>query len=164
MYKEHLKLLPCPAGLGVFTTVAIPAKTPIIEVKGPVGTEKEMPNPNHPALLQVGPDIFIGPSGDVDDYINHSCNPNCFMYVAGSRAILFSLYVVPAGAELTFDYSTTATDTLDKWKIDCVCGDFNCRKVISGFQYLDDEIKQKMKNQGVLPLYILEPQMFPKRW
>jgi hypothetical protein len=163
VYKEYCKLQSAKGGQGVFTTVVIPAGAPIMEVRGPVGSESEMPDPNHPAILQVGPNIFIGPSGDLDDYINHSCNPNCFMHIAGSRAILFSMYVIPVGTELTFDYSSTSTDPLDKWKMDCICGDFNCRKVISGYQHLDDTVKQHMKNKRMLPLYILEPTMFPER-
>jgi SET domain-containing protein len=164
MYQEHLKLQPSKGGRGVFTTVIIPAKQPILEVRGPVMLEKNLPDPNHPALLQIGADTFIGASGDVDDMINHSCNPNCYMHITGNRAILFSLYVIPAGAELTFDYSSTSTDSLDKWKMDCKCGEFTCRKVISGFQHLDTGIQQKLKDQGVVPLYILNPEMFPGTW
>ena len=164
MYKEHCKLLHTKTGLGVFTDTIIPAKAPIMEVRGPIYAEKDLPDPTHPALLQVGPDTFIGPSGDLDDYINHSCQPNCYMHVAGNRAILFSLYVITAGSELTFDYSSTSTDELEKWKMDCLCGDFNCRKVISGFQHLSDADKQKMKDKMVLPLYIQHPNMFLKSW
>jgi SET domain-containing protein len=164
MYKEHLKLQPTKGGQGLFTTVAIPAKTPILEVRGPVMLEKNLPDPNHPALLQIGPDTFIGASGDLDDFINHSCNPNCYMHITGNRAILFSLYVIPVGAELTFDYSSTATDSLEKWKMNCLCGHFTCRKVISGFQHLDESVKQSLKDKGSVPLYILYPNMFPKSW
>jgi SET domain len=164
MYKDHCELRHTKTGLGVFTKSVIPVKAPIMEIRGPLYSEKELPDPNHPALLQVGPDTFIGPSGDFDDYLNHSCNPNCFLHIAGTRAILFSLYVIPPNTELTFDYSSTSTDELEKWKMNCACGDFKCRKVISGHQHLDPAIKQKMTAQGMFPLYILHPEMFPKRW
>jgi hypothetical protein len=164
VYNEHLKLQPTKTGQGVFTTVVIPAKQPILEVRGPVLLEKDLPDPNHPALLQMGADTFIGASGDVDDYLNHSCNPNCYMHITGNRAILYSLYVIPAEVELTFDYSSTATDSLEKWKMNCQCGEFVCRKVISGFQHLDGLTQQKLKNQGAVPLYILRPEMFPGTW
>jgi SET domain-containing protein len=164
MYKEQLKVLPCKTGVGVFTLADIPAKTPILEVRGPIFAEKDLPDPNHPALLQIGPDTFLAKSGGMDDLINHSCSPNCYMYIAGNRAVLFSLYVIKAGSELTFDYSSTSTDTLDKWKMDCLCGEINCRKVISGYQYLDNATQQYMKAKEILPLYILHPDMFPKRF
>jgi SET domain-containing protein len=163
MYNQYLEVRSCKTGQGVFTKVEIPANTPIFEVTGNIYAEHELPDPNHPALLQVGPNVFIGPSGTFDDYINHSCNPNCWMHVAGNRAICFSLYVIPAGAELTFDYSTTATDTHDKWKMECACGHAKCRQVISGFQYLEPELQEEYKNKNLVPLYIKMPSMFQKR-
>lgn len=163
MYNQYLKVLPSKlGGQGIFTTLDIPADVPIMEVTGNVYAEHELPDPNHIALLQVGPNIFIGPSGSTDDYINHSCNPNCRMQVAGSRAIIHSMYFIKAGHELTFDYSTTSTDTLDKWKMDCHCGSPNCRKVISGFQYLPPELKKNYIERNMVPLFITNP-IFTKR-
>jgi hypothetical protein len=163
MYKQYLKIQKCNAGLGIFTSVKIPSNEPVLEITGPVMLDREVPDMNLPALLQVGPNTFIGASGDVDDYINHSCDPNCKMHVVGNRAFLYSLYVIPAGAELTFDYSTTSTDTLDSWKMNCKCGYNKCRKVISGHQYLDPTLKEDYKKRGMLPLYIMEPNLIQKR-
>ncbi len=163
MYKQYLEVRPCRTGRGVFTTVKIPAGVSILEVSGPVMLDREVPDINNPDLLQVGPNTFIGASGDVDDFINHSCDPNCKMHVVGNRAFLYSLYVIPVGAELTFDYSTTSTDTLDTWKMDCNCTSNKCRKVISGHTYLDATLKQEYVKNGMLPLYILEPNLIHKR-
>ena len=163
MYKEHLELRQCKTGKGIFTTVQIPAGMPILEITGPVMLDRDVPNMDEPALLQVGPNTFIGASGDMDDYINHSCDPNCKMHVVGNRAFLYSLYVIPTGAELTFDYSTTSTDTIDTWKMDCKCGSYKCRKLISGHHYLDDSLKSHYQNKDMLPLYILEPNLIQKR-
>jgi len=157
MYKQFLKVGPSRTGQGVFTSIKIPARSPVIEVTGEVHPEHTLPDPNHPALLQVGPNYFIGPSGDVDDYINHSCDPNCKVHIAGQRAFLYSLYDIPAGSEITFDYSTSSTDTLDKWKMDCHCGKFNCRKVISGLQYVDPTIVEDYKKRGIIPMFMLIP-------
>jgi hypothetical protein len=162
MFKQYLTVKDCKTGKGVFTSIEIPANVPIFEVTGNIYAEKDLPDPNHPALLQVGPDTFIGPSGAFDDYINHSCDPNCSMYVVGNRAIVYSLYVVPAGSELTFDYSTTSTDTHDKWKMDCLCGSHKCRKVISGYHYLDTSLQEEYKKKGMIPLFITVP-IFLKR-
>lgn len=163
MYQQYLKIQPGLSGQGVFTTVKIPANQIVFEVIGPVMLDREVPNMNDPALLQVGPNTFIGGSGSFGDYINHSCDPNCRMYVVGNRAIVYSMYVIPAGAELTFDYSTTSTDTLDSWKMNCQCGSNKCRKVISGHQYLDAALKEQYAKKGMLPLYILEPSLIQKR-
>jgi hypothetical protein len=163
MYAQYLKVKLSGTGQGVFTSIQIPADVPILEVRGPIYLEQDLPDPNHPALLQVGTNTFIAASGGPDDYLNHSCNPNCMMHVAGNRAVLYSLYVIAAGSELTFDYSTTATDDHAKWTMPCACGQNNCRKNISGFQYLDPTLQKSLIDRGMVPLYITQPNMFPKK-
>lgn len=163
MYKEHLESRPTKNGSGIFTKVQIPAGMPILEIVGPVMVDREVPNINDPSILQVGPNTFIGTSGDISDYIGHNCEPNCKMHVVGNRAFLYSLYVIPAGAELTFDYATTSTETQDTWKMECKCGSFKCRKIISGHHYLSEDMKKKYEENGMLPLYILFPNLIQKR-
>lgn len=158
MYGSDLKVADSKNGKGVFTSVQIPANTPIAEALGPIFVEKDLPDPNDPCILQIGPNTYMTASGGIlPEYINHSCDPNCAFYVVGNRAILFSLYVIPAGAELTFDYSTTSTDTLDKWQMQCNCGSNKCRKVISGYQYLDPSLQNFYKQKGAIPLFITFP-------
>lgn len=163
MYKQYLKVEQTRLGNSLFTTVEIPANVPIVEVMGPIYLEKDLPDPGDEAILQVGPNTFLGASGEVDYCINHSCDPNCAMHVVGNRAILYSLYVIPAGIELTFDYSTTSTDTYDTWKMDCKCNSYKCRKVISGFQYLDPALQDNYKKRDMVPIYIVHPSMIQKR-
>lgn len=157
MYNQYLQIKPSNNGNGIFTTIDIPANKPIMEIMGEVYTENNLPDPNHPALIQVGPNTFIGPSGTTDDFINHSCNPNCFIHVVGNRAILYSMYLIKAEYELTFDYSTSSTDTLDSWQMNCNCGSNNCRKIISGFQYLDKSLQDEYKKKGIIPQFITHP-------
>lgn len=163
MYLQYLKIKPSKTGMGVFTTIQIPANLPIMEVRGPVYVEKNIPDAYYSKYLQVGPNTFLGPSGGIEDNINHSCNPNCMVHVVGNRVVLYSLYVILPNTELTFDYSTTSTDTPDKWQMNCQCGDFNCRKIISGFQNLDPALQQKMMDKGIVPLYISNPNMIQRK-
>lgn len=163
MFDKYLQVKPCKTGKGVFTTVQIPANQPVIEITGPVVLEEDLPL-NHSSWLQVGVNTFIGLSGGPDDYLNHSCNPNCAVHVTGNRAILYSLYVIQPGSELTFDYSTTSTDSYEKWSMNCECGSFNCRGVISGHHTLDWETKEKYRRKGFLPLYVTHPEMVQKRF
>jgi hypothetical protein len=157
MYYAYLKVTDSKNGKGVFTSVEIPANTPILEVRGQIVLEKDLGNLDPAYVLQVGPNSYIGPSGGVDDYVNHNCSPNCYLHIVGNRAILYSLYVIPKGAELTFDYSTSSTDTLDVWKMDCKCSSFKCRKVISGFQYLDENLKKEYIDKGMVPMFMTNP-------
>ena len=157
MFINYLKILPAKIGNGTFTTIDIPANTPIFEIMGgPLYSLSELPDWNDPAILQIGKDTFMGPVGGLPgaDYLNHSCNPNCRLHIIGNRIILYSMYVIKADSELTFDYSTTSTDTLDMWKMDCQCGLFNCRKTISGYQYLDDKTKTDMLKKNMIPMFM----------
>jgi hypothetical protein len=163
MFTKYLTVVDGKNVKGLFTSIEIPANRPIIEANGPVYAEQDLPDPTNPALLQIGPNIFMAASGHMlPDYINHSCDPNCYFHIVGNRAILYSLYVIPAHNELTFDYSSTSTDTYDKWKMNCQCGSHKCRRVISGYQYLEPALLQEYKNKGMLPLFITFP-VFQKK-
>ena len=152
MYKAYLT----KKGNGVFTSVRIPKGVPVCEVTGNLYAEDKLPDPTNPAILQVGPNLFVGPSGDVDDYIRHHCDPNCLLHIVGNRAILYSLYNIPEGSEITFDYSTSSTDTTDTWKMECNCGSPKCRKTISGLHYLPAEQVKEYSNKGMIPLFLKE--------
>jgi len=154
MIKQYLKLVPNSFGYGVISTVNIAAKTPVMEMTGKILTSLDGFDPNY--CLQISNNYHIGPSGSIDDEINHSCNPNCYLHIVGKRAILYTLYMIKAETEITYDYSLSSTDTYDSWKMDCRCGSFNCRKVISGFQYLSDDIKEKYKKLGIVPIFMAE--------
>lgn len=164
MYKQYLEVRPSKlGGKGTFSKVRIPANQPIMEMVGPVMLDREVPDINDPVLLQVGPNTFIGASGGPDDFVNHSCDPNCRLHIVGNRAFLYSLYVIPEGGELTFDYSSSSTDTHESWKMDCCCKSYKCRKLISGFQYLECELQDHYKKKDMVPLYIVEPNKIQKR-
>jgi SET domain len=152
MYNQYLKVLPTKNGDGLFTSVDIPARVPIFECRGDFSKESNVDA--SPNAVQVGHNTFLGPSGGPNDKINHSCNPNCYLHIVGTRAIVFSLYQIKSNSELTFDYSTSSTDTLDEWKMECNCGSYNCRKTISGFQYLDPKVQEDYKNRKMIPLFI----------
>lgn len=164
MYTQHLEVKPGLSGVGIYTKTEIPAGVPITEFRGSIVDGKALPEESS-IFLQIGPHSFLGPVGTLNgvDFINHSCDPNCTMHIVGNRVILYSLYVIPANTELTFDYSTTSTDTLDTWKMECKCGSYKCRKTISGFQYLDKKLQEEYKNRGMVPLFIAEPRLVQMR-
>ena len=130
---------------------------------GNVLPSKDFADPNHPAILQIGDDLFLSPSGEIDDKFNHSCHPNCTLHIVGNRAFLYSLHLIKKDTEITFDYSTSSTDTYETWKMNCNCGYIKCRKVISGYQYLSDAIKEEYKRKGMVPLFISDPRFSSKK-
>jgi hypothetical protein len=159
MYWTYLKVLTKNNKVGVYTTVDIPAKTPIIEFSGNYFTKEELKHP-HDKILQIGENMYLGPSGSIDDKIAHSCNPNCRVSIVGYRAILYSLYVIRNGSEVTFDYSTTSTDS--DWEMDCKCGSQNCRKVISSFSSLKPELQKEYTDKKIAAAFLINPTFIRK--
>lgn len=143
-------------GKGLFSEVHLPAGDVIFEFGGDILTGAQVRERkidfNH--TLQIGIDKYLGLSGDMDDFINHSCNPNCGVRIVGSRALLVTLWEIQPGMELTFDYSTTSNDTKESWSLNCLCHSANCRKVISGYQYLEDKLKDFYESKNVVPDYL----------
>jgi hypothetical protein len=163
MHKQHLKVSEGKLGQGVYSTVQIPANHPIIEMSGPILLDREITIEDYSDYWQIGPNTYLGLSGGIEDHINHSCDPDTYISIIGNRAILYSLYVIKPGMEITVDYSATSTDFRHDWEMACKCGSNKCRKIISGHHYLDYELKDKYEHLGMLPLYIVEPRMIGKR-
>lgn len=143
-------------GRGLFSEVPLAAGDIIFEFGGDILTAAQVKERkiDFNNTLQIGLDKYLGLSGDLDDYINHSCNPNCGVRIVGSRALLLTLWEVKPGMELTFDYSTTSSDTKENWTLNCLCGSANCRKEISGYQYLDASLKDFYESRNVVPDYL----------
>jgi len=96
----------------------------------------------------------MGPSGGLDDFFNHPCNPNSGLKIQNGKAILVAIKNIKSGEEITWDYSTTMNE--DDWEMDCVCGSKNCRGRIRDFKYLPENVQQKYINLRIVPKYILE--------
>lgn len=156
-FRSILEIKETNKGKGVFTKAPIAPGTVVFEAKGTILTGSQLPDaltPENDHYLQVGKNAYLGPSGDIDDFFNHSCNPNCGIRIVGHRALVLALYEIKAGSELTFDYATTSNETMDTWKMDCSCGDCNCRKTISGFSYLSEPQQQYYIRFGIVPDYL----------
>lgn len=145
-----------PKGKGVFAKGDILAGSIILEFKGDIFTSKTLPEYflKNDFCLQIGLDSYVGASGSIDDLVNHSCQCNAYVKIVGNRAFLIALYLIKAGTEITFDYSTTSTDTLKDWSMACKCGVYSCRKVISGYQYLDPSVRQNYEALKIVPQYV----------
>ena len=104
--------------------------------------------------LQIGSELFLDMSGKYSFYINHHCQPNCYVKIMVNKAFLVAGRPIKKNDELFFDYSTTSSDNLDEWDMKCNCHEFYCRKIISGFQTLAEDVKKKMINN--VPNYLLK--------
>ena len=155
-FDDNLKVINTKKkGLGVITKVDVPKGTVIFEFRGTVMPENKIPtNADLEYYLQIGKNLFLSASGGIDDIINHSCNPNCGVIIVGNRAFLISLYVIKANTEITFDYSTTSTDTPATWSLKCNCGEYTCRKIISGYNTLPTELQKYYQSLNIIPNYV----------
>lgn len=75
-----------------------------------------------------------------DAAINHSCNPNLWFE---NWWPLVAIRDIEKGEELTFDYATGETYSLQR---ECNCGAENCRKFISGEEWRDQTFQKKHEN------------------
>jgi len=56
-------------------------------------------------------------------YINHSCEPNCFMRIFGNLVEVYALRTIKKGNELTLDYEYSHHEG----KITCLCDSLKCK-------------------------------------
>jgi len=143
------------AGKGMFAARGFAKGETVIEFGGIPATYEEIEEKykhleNY--FLQVDENRYLGPSGNFDDFLNHSCDPNAGMVLRGGKALLVAIKDIPRGEEVTMDFSTTMDE--DDWELDCVCGSKNCRKRIRDFKYLPREIQEKYVAAGVVPDYV----------
>ncbi|MFH0713194.1 MAG: SET domain-containing protein [Candidatus Micrarchaeota archaeon] len=143
-------------GKGAFATRLFKAEEEILEFKGKLFSYSELPVPYNSVedhFVQVGPKLYLGPSGGIDDFVNHSCDPNAGLRFLGRKFVLVAIRDITAGEEVTFDYSTTMDE--DEWELQCNCGSKKCRRVIRDFKYLPREIQKKYISAKVVPEFIL---------
>ena len=106
--------------------------------------------------LQIDANLFMGPSGKLDDYVNHSCEPNCGIKIGGDGVKLIAIVPIDAGHQITFDYSTTMHNF--DYEMTCACGSNNCRRQIKNFAELPAKIQANYIKLGIVPLFLLQAQ------
>jgi hypothetical protein len=137
------------SGRGVFAVEPLRAGSALIRYSGPI-LRYAQTTPQTLAV-QIGPDEYLGASGGLDDFVNHCCDPNAGMKIAGTDVQLIAIRDISPGEQITFDYSTTMDE--DDFEFDCLCGSPVCRGRIRDFKHLPAELKRKYAALGVVPVY-----------
>jgi hypothetical protein len=104
--------------------------------------------------LQVGPDLFRIPSGNIDDFTNHSCEPNTGIHLYPLGAVILAIRDIAAHDEITFDYSTYLNNPHER--IVCRCGTKSCRGVIGNFATLPTTLQQRYLALGIVGDFVIE--------
>lgn len=126
-------------GKGVFARTAMDAGEEIMTFHGPLLTRAQVRDEDY--HLQIDDDLYLGASGEADDYVNHSCTPN-----AGFRdgLILVARRLIRPDEEITWDYSS-AIDEADFAGFACRCGAQDCRREVRSFRHLDRVTQERLR-------------------
>src|SRR3970040_418041 len=100
--------------------------------------------------LQIAPEVFISPSGNADDFVNHSCDPNCALYFENDSLVLRAIKDIVAGEELSFDYGTIMFSEPTEFR--CECGSSKCRGLIGNYYTLPEELQKQYQSANMIPL------------
>jgi hypothetical protein len=107
---------------------------------------------NQDRFLQVDAETYLGPSGNLDDLVNHSCAPNGGLRFEDGRIFLVALKAIAEHEEICWDYSTTSSSS--SFSMRCACGTPECRDVIGDFEFLDEAIQQRYRDLQLVPPYL----------
>lgn len=106
--------------------------------------------------LEIADGWYLTSSGGLDDYVNHSCEPNCGLRFQGDlkshEIVLFALTDIDQETELSFDYSTCLSGRFDPFP--CACGATDCRRLIGAFKDLPPEVQKKYLDLGIVAPYL----------
>jgi hypothetical protein len=103
-------------------------------------------------FVQVAPGHYMGPSGRIDDLVNHSCTPNAGLRFAGTGIFLIASRDIAAGEEISWDYSTTLAES--NWHMICQCRSPECRRVIGNFSTLSPERQEWFRARNLVAPYL----------
>lgn len=145
-------------GKAVFAVEGFAAGERIADFAGPRVPARRLPRPlagTADRYLQIGHDLYLGPSGGVDDLFNHSCAPNAGLRFDGGRIGLIALRPIAPGEEICWDYSTTLADP--GWRMDCACGAPECRGSIAAFASLPDARRDWYLARNLVAPYLRDP-------
>lgn len=115
---------------------------------------EDFSSPITTCYLQIGTNLYLNIENTNAYFINHSCNPNCYIKIIANTAFLLASIPIANGAELTYDYSLTSTENTDTWSMNCNCSKFGCRKIITGFNSINDTKQKEYIDAGRIPKYV----------
>lgn len=107
---------------------------------------------HHDRFVQISADRYMGPSGAIDDLVNHSCAPNTGLRFGEGGVFLIAIRDIASGEEIAWDYSTTLTDR--SWQMVCACGTPECRTVIGAFETLSPERQEWFRARNLVAPYL----------
>lgn len=100
--------------------------------------------------IQITPDYFLGPTGEADDFVNHSCEPNSAVYLERGNLVLRAQQNIARDEEIVFDYGTILFR--EPTTFQCDCGSKRCRGTIGSFATLPADLQVYYQSRNMVPL------------
>lgn len=157
--NHHQSLLAKDTGFGkgVFTSSDLRPGTFLIEMTGPKLRPHEIPPLAEREIMdhyiQCADDMFLGPSGNLDDLFNHSCEPNAGLFFTKNTILVKAIKRIPANAQIYIDYSTVIT--IDPLVMKCFCQTKTCRGEVRDFRLLPSHVRSQYIALGIVPHYAI---------
>lgn len=105
--------------------------------------------------LQVGLDAFKLPSGNIDDFTNHSCAPNSGIRLYVDGPVVLAIGDIAVHEQITYDYSTYLNNRYER--MPCHCGAQSCRGIIGNFSELPEDLRRRYLELDIVGRFALEP-------
>lgn len=102
----------------------------------------------HDRYFQLTEDfIYEWVPGMRENYLNHSCNPNCFIKVIKGIPSLITKRNIKSNEELCYNYNTVMYDLEKNWaSFPCHCKSSKCIGRIRGFLYLTPNEEKEIES------------------
>jgi hypothetical protein len=141
-------------GKAVFSQVRFAEGATLMEFTGRRLPVRSVPHSvgTNDRYLQVTADHYMGPSGRLDDLVNHSCRPNAGLRFLDDRVSLIAIRDIASGDEICWDYATTLTDP--DWHMICQCRSPECRRVVGSFWRLPAEQREYYRSRNLVAPYL----------
>jgi hypothetical protein len=150
-------------GKGIFVKKNIKKDEVLIVMGGyifDIEDENHLNKFNEDKPIEISEDFSICPKikSDMDKmpqhYVNHSCNPN-----TGFKGQLFMVAMkdIKKGEEVVYDYAMIIASnpkSTEYFKMNCLCGSKNCRKIIDEEGWKIPELQKRYK--GYFQWYLEE--------
>ncbi len=125
--SPKIELRAVTGGLGVFARESMAAGEVLLAL-GHVFVEQRARH-----TIQLDARCHQAGTGEIDDYLNHSCDPNCALNF--ERLELHARRPLAAGEELSFNYLSSEWDMAAPFR--CECGATNCVGEVRGLRHLE---------------------------
>ncbi len=150
-------------GKGIYARSNISKNETLIVMGGyifDIEAENNLNDFNKDKPIEISEDFSFCPRTESDmdlmpqHYINHSCNPNSGFH--GSNFIV-AMRDIASGEEILYDYAmiiSSNSNSTDYFRMNCLCGEANCRKIIDEEGWKDPALQEKYK--GYFQWYLEE--------